>query len=314
MNFNNNHNHSPQTPPIPNPETIPYSPYPVAPLRKDNRINVILGIVIGIFAALIIIVATLGVLIYTDVIQIGEKNNPDSAEHITPIIIEEPEVLSETKPEPTPESSTLMYIANVPNSVYLRSTPAESDGNIITTIRLATPVLVYQSAENGFSKVAYNGQEGYVKSEYLSYTQPVENKTVIKYMYVANVPNSVYLRSSASENSSSICTIPLGTSVGFIENANGTFSKVNYNGTIGYIKTKYLSDSQPYVADDSDYMVVCNVPYSIYLRSAPKEDSSNIICEIPVGSTVEYIHSGNGTYYYVYWNGYEGYAKSKYLR
>lgn len=308
MNSNNKRNYPPQTPPMPKPDTIPYTPYPVAPPRKDNNTNVILGIVLGILVALIIIAAIFGTLIFTGVIQFGDKNNTNSTVHVTPAVEEQSEDDSESGP------ASVMYIANVPNAVYLRSSPSESDDNIITTIRLATPVSVYPSTENGFSKVAYNGQEGYVKSEYLSYTQPVENKTVIKYMYVANVPNSVYLRSSASENSSSICTIPLGTSVGFIENANSTFSKVNYNGTIGYIKTKYLSDIQPYVSNNTDFMEVYNVPHSIYLRTEPIEDSSNIICEIPVGSTVEYIHSGNGTYYYVYWNGYEGYAKSKYLR
>ena len=61
-------------------------------------------------------------------------------------------------------------------------------------------------------------------------------------------------------------------------------------------------------------MTVCNVKHSIYLRSAPVEDKNNIICEIPVNSTVKYLDSGNGTFYRISWSGHTGYAKSEYLR
>ena len=122
------------------------------------------------------------------------------------------------------------------------------------------------------------------------------NTTVVSYMYVANVKYSIYLRSLPEENDSNIITeIPLGTQVGFIENADSVFAKINYNGRIGYSKREYLSSVSPNAGYSggrawSDTMTVTNVKYAIYLRSTPSEASdANIIMEIPVGSKVTYL-------------------------
>ena len=214
---------------------------------------------------------------------------------------------------------TTMYVANVANSIYLRSQPEEVESNIITSIPLGTQVVWMEDVTPVFSKVSYGGTTGYVKRDYLSakkpepkvtYTPPA-NTTIQKYVYVANVANSIYLRSQPKGNSSNIITtIPLGTRVGFIEYTNNTFSKINYNGTIGYAKTIYLSDYY----SSTTYMTVYNVKHSIYLRSAPYENPNNIICEIPLGSVVTYISNGGNGFYKISWNGYTGYSKSKYLR
>lgn len=225
-------------------------------------------------------------------------------------------LLSVTQPKSL-EVAT-MYVANVKHSIYFRSAPVEQDSNIITEILLATPVSFIENTDAVFAKVSYNGQEGYVKREYLSPTPPQifsaqsGNTTISGYRYVSNVKDSIYLRSAPYENSGNIiCTIPLGTQVGFIEYADSTFSKISYNGTIGYAKSEYLSYGS---VKAYDTMTVCNVAHSIYLRSTPKEESGNIICEIPVGSTVSYIENANSTFYKISWNGYVGYSKKEYLR
>lgn len=134
-------------------------------------------------------------------------------------------------------------------------------------------------------------------------------------MYVANVKNSIYFRSEPSENSSNIiCEIPLHTAVGYVEKTNGTFSKIYYNGSYGYVKTQYLSSQQSSAKSNTSYMTVCNVAHSIYLRSKPVENPNNIICEIPVNSTVIFIEKYNSEFYQISWNGYLGYAKAIYLR
>lgn len=233
----------------------------------------------------------------------------------------EKSMLSLTKPTLT--EATTMYVANVKYSIYFRSAPIEDKSNIICEIPLGTPITFMENADTVFAKISYNNQEGYVKREYLSAAAPQAtaqsvsggNTTVAYYVYVANVKNSIYLRQDPSENQSNIiCTIPLGTRIGFIESAGATFSKVAYNGKYGYVKTEYLSTYAPSSAATSTSMTVCNVKTSIYLRSNPTEDNNNIICEIPVGSRVEYVNSGNGTFYKIKWNGYTGYSKSMYLR
>ena len=149
---------------------------------------------------------------------------------------------------------------------------------------------------------------------------PVENTTVSKYMYVANVKYSIYFRSAPAENDSNIiCEIPLGTSVGFIENADSVFAKINYNGQIGYAKQIYLSDSKPYIYTGSSnttvayYVYVANVKNSIYLRSEPVENDSNILCEIPLGTSVGFIENADSVFAKINYNGQIGYAKRQYL-
>lgn len=60
-------------------------------------------------------------------------------------------------------------------------------------------------------------------------------------------------------------------------------------------------------------MTVVNVKHSIYLRSTPYETSGNIIMEIPVGSTVTYLGTPNGTFYQISYGGTVGYSKQEYL-
>jgi len=283
------------------------------PPRKNNTALIV---AVSILATLLVVAIICGIVYFSGQRPVGNGNlapNPTTAGTETP----------PSPPTPATPAAEVpvanMYVANVPNSAYFRSEPYESQGNIICEVPRRTMVGFIKNETNVFAKVQYNGRTGYIKSEYLSNSDPGpyvdnSNKTVIRYMYVANVPNSIYLRSSASENSSNvITTIPLGRQVGFIEMANSIFAKVNYKGTIGYVKYEYLSNYAP--STYTTYMTVCNVPHSIYLRSSASEASkSNIICEIPVGSTVEYISTPNSTFHKIRWNGMVGYAKQEYLR
>ncbi len=147
---------------------------------------------------------------------------------------------------------------------------------------------------------------------------PAENNVVSKNVYVANVKNSIYLRSAPVEvDSNIICEIPLGTQVGFIENVDSVFAKINYNGQIGYSKQQYLSDVKPAAQSSNNtvqsYMYVANVKYSIYFRSAPAENDSNIICEIPLGTQVGFIENTDGVFAKIRYDGQVGYVKREYL-
>ncbi|MEG2670146.1 MAG: SH3 domain-containing protein, partial [Oscillospiraceae bacterium] len=118
--------------------------------------------------------------------------------------------------------------------------------NVITEIPLGEVVGYIESASSVFAKVDYHGTIGYSKHEYLSANPPVYQKKQspsaqnITYLQVQNVKTSIYLRSSPSSNGGIIMEIPVGEYVEFLENANGTFYKIRYNGTVGYSKSEYL--------------------------------------------------------------------------
>ena len=294
--------------------------------KMDSKKNSALIAVVSVLATIVVVLIVVCVIMFLNQGATNVSNTQvEQAEQVSQTQQTQPLPANQQPATPAPQANpTTMYVANVANSIYLRSTPYENSNNIITTIPLGAQVVWYNDETPVFSKISYGGMTGYVKRDYLSATKPstnqgytayTSNTTISKYQYVANVKEAIYLRSSMYENSSNIITtIPVGTKVGFIEYANNDFSKINYNGTIGYAKTMYLEDYYYTSSSSSTYMTVCNVKHSIYLRSTPYENSSNIICEIPVNSSVKFISSASNGFYKISWNGYTGYSKSMYLR
>ncbi len=296
---------------------------------EKKKTNTPYIVAVSILSSVIVIGIVIIICMLTGVINFGGKKD-DIAVAGKPVSTSTPAPAPAPTPSPTftatpqPAENNIVsrnvYVSNVNNSVYLRSAPVEDSGNIICEIPLGTQVGFIENADSTFAKVNYNGQIGYVKQQYLSEVKPSvksENNTVQSYVYVANVKNSIYFRSAPSENDGNIiCEIPLGTMVGFIENADSVFAKINYNGQIGYAKRVYLSNSKPsnYSSYSSSTMTVVNVDYAIYLRSSPSESSdSNIIMEIPVGATVTYLGTANSTFYKISYQGTVGYSKQIYL-
>ncbi len=298
---------------------------------EEKKSNTALIAIISALGAVIAIGAVVIILMLTGVINVGGKdpNTAGTGAVTVPVQTEAPTqapapVQAQQPVQQAPAENNVVsknvYVANVKNSIYLRSAPVEVDSNIICEIPLGTQVGFIENVDSVFAKINYNGQIGYSKQQYLSDVKPSvqsSNNTVQSYMYVANVKYSIYFRSAPAEvDSNIICEIPLGTQVGFIENTDGVFAKIRYDGQVGYVKREYLSSSKPYVSSggSSSTMTVVNVDYAIYLRSSPSESSdSNIIMEIPVGATVTYLDTPNSTFYKISYNGTVGYSKQIYL-
>ena len=141
--------------------------------------------------------------------------------------------------------------------------------------------------------------------------------------YVVNCKQSITLRPGADVNSGEICQIPLGAAVSYIESAENGFYKINYNGRNGYALASYLSTTKPsagtsYTAApvqtttiyETYYVVNCK--QSITLRTSPSTDAGEI-CQIPLGSAVSYISAASNGFYYISYNGNNGYALASYL-
>lgn len=283
---------------------------------------------VSVLGVLVVAVAVFLILWFSGIIGKTEKSVEDN----TSAYVQQEEKKEEAPAPPTPAPEPVtMYVANVKTSIYFRSQPTEVDSNIICEIPLRTAISFIENVDAVFAKIIYNGQEGYVKREYLSSTMPAApapsaadgNTSVSSYKYIANVKNSVYFRSQPTELDSNIMgEIALGVKVGYIERTNNVFSKIYYNGKYGYVKTQYLSSSSPGSSSSSSasggsvqsYVMVSNVKTSIYFRSSPSENSSNIICEIPVNTVVGFVERTNNVFSKIYYNGRYGYAKSEYLQ
>ena len=129
-------------------------------------------------------------------------------------------------------------------------------------------------------------------------------------MYVVNCENWISLRSYASTDAPVIAKIPLWDMVNIIDDDDSCYQKmvfahVRYHGNTGYALYSYLT---PHCT----LYRVANCNEWISLRSAPFADSA-VITRIPLGEYVRFVKSSSNGYYYVYYNGYLGYALAEYL-
>ena len=159
-------------------------------------------------------------------------------------------------------------------------------------------------------------------SESLQETQPqtvaVTQAQVLTTLYVVNCNESITLRVSDSTNAKEIKQIPLGAAVSFMENAANGFYKVSYNGSIGYALTSYLSVDpyDHYVASTkastvwSGKVVRCNE--YITLRRTPSTKGEEIT-KIPLGAIVTVYSGADNGFYYIDYDGFEGYALAGYI-
>lgn len=159
-------------------------------------------------------------------------------------------------------------------------------------------------------------------SESLQETHPqtvaVTQAQVLTTLYVVNCNESITLRVSDSTNAKEIKQIPLGAAVSFMENAANGFYKVSYNGSTGYALASYLSVDpyDHYVASTtastvwSGKVVRCNE--YITLRRTPSTKGEEIT-KIPLGAIVTVYSGADNGFYYIDYDGFEGYALAGYI-
>ena len=151
-----------------------------------------------------------------------------------------------------------------------------------------------------------------------SQTAAVTQAQVLTTLYVVNCNESITLRVSDSTNAKEIRQIPLGAAVSFMENAANGFYKVSYNGSTGYALASYLSVDpyNHYVAATtastvwSGKVVRCNE--YITLRRTPSTKGEEIT-KIPLGAIVTVYSGADNGFYYIYYDGFEGYALAGYI-
>lgn len=247
------------------------------------------------------------------------------------------------------EEYTTNYIVNCKESVSMHVEPDVTSEDP-WQVPLGAEVSLVENTGNGFCKIIYGGNTGYVFSAYLSkekpaaaqpevepapiqpapaQTAPIQFAPVqsadaqpISYVtyYVVNCNESITLRPAPNVNSGEICQIPLGSAVSFVETAANGFYKIIYNGNTGYSLASYLStekaDSAPVkntVSSSYDTYYVSYCSQSITLRSAPDVYASEI-CQISLGSAVGVVQAADNGFYYVQYNGNFGYALASFLK
>jgi uncharacterized protein YgiM (DUF1202 family) len=119
-------------------------------------------------------------------------------------------------------------------TINVRDSSSE-DGARIGQLYVGESVKRTGIGSNGWSRIEYNGEIGYVLTEYLT-TEGVSQE--VKYL-----TSTVNIREEADENSSRVGTAYLGAKVTRTAKLDNGWSKINCDGVIGYVKSEYLADT-----------------------------------------------------------------------
>ena len=179
-----------------------------------------------------------------------------------------------------------------------------------------TETVVESKVESGTEEESAKLEESLQEAQ--PQTAAVTQAQVLTTLYVVNCNESITLRVSDSTNAKEIRQIPLGAAVSFMENAANGFYKVSYNGSTGYALASYLSVDpyNHYVASTtastvwSGKVVRCNE--YITLRRTPSTKGEEIT-KIPLGAIVTVYSGADNGFYYIYYDGFEGYALAGYI-
>lgn len=239
---------------------------------------------------------------------------------------------SETEADQTQDSASYTDVNETvwaTYSVSIRSA-ASTDADKLGVLVGSYSITRTGVGDNGWSKVDYNGQAGYIKSEYLTATKPADasddtQQTVEEKEETVYATAGVNIRAKASADADVIGTLIAGYSITRTSDSNG-WSKVNYDGQAGYIKSDYLTTTKPQAAENnntssssssskSDIEEVNETVYAtagVNIRAKASADADKIGTLVAGGSITRTGKTSSG-WSRVDYDGQTGYIKSDYL-
>ncbi len=155
--------------------------------------------------------------------------------------IEESESASETSETESeseaPEVATTETV-KATTTVNVRSSDSET-ADKLGKVTTGTTLTRLEDRVNGWSKVLYEGKEGYIKSEFLEVVSTEEGGAETTGTYVT-VKENVNIREEANQDSDRVALAYAGTKLELVEHMSNGWTKVKYNGETAYVKSEYV--------------------------------------------------------------------------
>lgn len=197
-------------------------------------------------------------------------------------------------------------------SLNMRSQPTTGSG-VVRQIPKGTRIGII-SQENGWSRVTYDGQYGYVMSSYLRAEGGSQPENTGSYARVTTASGSLNLRETASANARVLLGIPQGTVLQVLTH-NAGWAKVSYGGATGYVMDKFLTftndEPQQNTPAASQKATVNTGGGSLNLREMA-ESGARVLLSIPDGEPVELLIHGSAWCKITY-GGVTGYVVTRFL-
>lgn len=178
---------------------------------------------------------------YAEVMTADEKLK-NIAETVIPEAIQKwvAEITGTAAQEGIEEVFESVYITE---NVNIRKKPKKKSKKIGSAVA-GQEVIRIGITDNGWSKIEFDGKEGYIKNKYLSTEEPVaEEEVEINYVpegKVLTMNSAVNVRKTMEEDGERIGTTEIGDEVEVILSYAEGWTKVKWNGETGYIKTELL--------------------------------------------------------------------------
>ena len=120
-------------------------------------------------------------------------------------------------------------------TVNVRSSDSEQ-ADKLGKVAGGTKLQVLEQRANGWTKVDYEGKEGYIKTEFL---QLAESAAGAETIGTVTATTNINVRASASETADRLGVLSGGDSAELV-GTEGDWSKIKYNGQVGYVKSEYV--------------------------------------------------------------------------
>ena len=132
------------------------------------------------------------------------------------------------------EDQGTQYVTTT-TTVNVRSSDSEQ-ADKLGKVSGGTKLQVLEQRPNGWTKVDYEGKEGYIKTEFL---QLAESAAETETIGTVTATTNINVRASASETADRLGVLSGGDSAELV-GTEGDWSKIKYNGQIGYVKSEYV--------------------------------------------------------------------------
>lgn len=134
-----------------------------------------------------------------------------------------------------PAENVVQY-ATASTTVNVRSSDSER-ADKLGKVTGGTRLQILEQKVNGWTKVLYDGKEGFIKSEFL---EVAESANGLQSIGSVTATTNINVRASASETAEKLGVLIGGDTVDLYANENG-WCKINYNGQVGYVKADYVN-------------------------------------------------------------------------
>ena len=200
------------------------------------------------------------------------------------------------------------------DGVNMRSA-ASTDSRIIDTLITGTTVDVLEHNPAGWSKVRYDGSDGFIRSDFLvrggnggsSTTSSSSSSSGGTVISTVNISRIINFRSGPSTDTDIIRQLSVGTIVEILENRADGWSKVRQNGTEGFIRSDLLTEP-----GSNQAVLILKTNGNVRLRKGPSTDH-DMIELLPGGTNVEVVEQRSDGWSSVKYDGKDGFIRSDLL-